>query len=115
MAEKLTLKNTWRMCIEMWRYVSKRSIPGKNDVENLKKEWLKTRYQGKYSCIGNGCFFCEYGLRSWKNRKSTCLNCPGFLVDESFNCMCDDYNYGNEPVKFYKKILELHSKFKDKK
>ena len=56
--KKLSLNNTWKYCMRMWRWIADRIKAGdKRSVEDLKKAWLQN-HDIRY--IENDCFFCDY-------------------------------------------------------
>ncbi|TSA58219.1 hypothetical protein D4R42_00130 [bacterium] len=101
MKKKLTLNQTWILCLRMWRWIAKNWKPG-NSVLYLKNKWLRengfkdtrTRPIGK-------CFFCSYS-------PNTCCNCPGKLVNPIFNCFNDRYCFITKPKEFYQELLRLN-------
>ncbi len=99
--KKLTLDETWRLCLSMWRWIAKQKKEGVGtNVDNLKHEWLAKHYP-RY--VQNNCFFCGYAA-------VFCPKCPGRLVDESFLCDNTEYSYFGKPIKFYNKLVSLNRK-----
>ena len=101
--KKRTLNQTWTLCLRMWRSVAGKWITGA-DVCILKKEWVK---ENEVSAGPGNCFFCNYA--------ETCLDCPGGLVDASFHCWNEKYDYETNPPAFYKELLRLNRIRKVKK
>lgn len=113
--KKLTLEQTWKYCLQMWKWIAeqRKGNPTQNIVF-LKWEWLKKH---AYYSVMNDCFFCEYNSRhktkDTKPRKG-CPRCPAFLVDSRFNCMDTPYDYAKHPIEFYQKLVKLNKKRKAK-
>ncbi len=99
--KKLTLKETWNLCLSQWRWIAKevRKSP-KNNIDDLKEEWV-----GKYGFfdIDNNCFFCNYA-------EGNCDLCPARKVDKSFDCYTPEYNHKTMPIAFYNKLVSLNKK-----
>ncbi len=103
---KLTLKKTWTECLRMWKWIAEQVEAGsKKTGKKLKDEWMeKNNYSGIVMC---NCFFCEYTAR----HKHGCESCPGHLVDKTFNCNNNSYNFYWKPIAFYKELTKLHNLF----
>ena len=113
MSEKrITLNQTWKNCLRMWKWIDKEYICGM-DVEVMKCDWLD-KYKPDL-CHASNCFFCQYASEHNKEGDVLCVNCPGRLVSKFFNCTNKSYHYLRHPKKFYKKLLELDAKRKVKK
>ena len=114
MAKKLTLNETWRLCLSMWKQIAKQKRAGdKKDVESLKEDWLKKYWTGKH--IYCECFFCDYQEQRSTGGDSPyiCPDCPAVLVDPKFNCLHKpSYNYKEHPTAFYNKLVSLNRKRK---
>lgn len=110
MTKKLTLEQTWKYCLAMWKWIIKE---GKKDessgVISLKRRWMIKHPQ--FSHIEADCFFCHYDRGQ---EGEACLNCPGVLVDKRFSCGENAYDHRTTPAKFYKKLVELNKKRKSK-
>ena len=72
------------------------------------------------TCCGH-CFFCEHAqaggriLESRADGKTNCFDCPGNMVSRSFHCEnWDSYNWAEKPVQFYKKLVQLYKKYKER-
>lgn len=111
--KKLTLNQTWRLCLKMWKWIAKQIRDGsKLSVDKLKRKWLKTHTK---DAITNDCYFCEYDqLHSTKRDGPNGCNCPGNRIEKDFGCMNSDYHFEHKPLKFYAKLLELDKKRKAK-
>ncbi len=104
--KKRTLNQTWVLCLRKWRWIVKMVREGTElSVPDLKDQWL--RENGFF--LGEeivSCFFCTYNGNS--GGMGPCENCPGVLVDYSFDCCAPGYNYCEEPIAFYKELLRLN-------
>ncbi len=96
--KKLNLDETWRLCLEMWKWIAGEA--GALFVPILKEQWL--REHGYEDRLQADCFFCDY------SKGRGCLPCPGKEVDEAFDCTCTDYDYCDNPIKFYNKLVSLN-------
>lgn len=101
--KKLTLNETWRLCLSMWRWIAKQWREGTElTVGQLKRLWLeKHEHEGVYL----NCFFCEY-----RYSRGNCENCPGALVDSAFRCGNSEYEWCKNPIGFYNKLRSLNRK-----
>ncbi|MCJ7776850.1 MAG: hypothetical protein MUP16_00830 [Sedimentisphaerales bacterium] len=101
--KKLTLNQTWVLCLRMWKWIARVWIKG-DDVNKLKKEWWeKHGFSVSHLSSGN-CFFCNSaGYKS----SDDCVRCPGKKIDKDFDCMCEEYDYEEKPKAFYAKLLRL--------
>lgn len=95
----MNIDEVWKNCIEMWKYISENYGGSLENVKALKGEWLEDH---GFKNIKNNCFFCEVAM-------GTCGNCPGRLVDKSFSCLREEYDWCEKPVEFYNKICELNA------
>jgi hypothetical protein len=104
--KKLTLAQTWTKCLAMWRWIAKQSQDSDFLDDEMKRQWLRKHheYAGPYHC-----FFCYYSAVG-RERMMVCANCPGVLVDRSFDCMWGKADYRKQPVAFYKQLVELNNK-----
>lgn len=107
--KKLTLAKTWSECLKMWKWVAAQSNKTRKDVGALKRKWLKVHSS---MCPSANCFFCEYVEQGGS---TDCKGCPGKLVSKRFSCMNKTYDYERRPKAFYKKLVELNKKRKEKK
>jgi len=114
---KLSLDDTWKYCLSMWKTVSEKQKKDKSaDVEELKNEWAtangftykasKVPYREKVEAT---CFFCDYATRHGSGWP-VCGKCPAKKVDPYFDCIHSEYNYEHQPIKFYNKIVSLNRK-----
>jgi hypothetical protein len=107
--ERISLEETWRICLNMWRWiVMQRKRGDRRSVNKLKTEWLEKHSFDIY--IEAECFFCAYVSK----RNSGCRLCPGAKVDGEFRCFNRKYHWVTRPVAFYEKIKELNRKRKKK-
>ena len=105
--KKLTLNETWRLCLSMWRWIAKMKRNGSVcSVLELKEIWLIKHGFG-LGDIYLGCFFCEEGHHADIGR---CVNCPGRKVDQTFDCRYFEYNFQDKPIQFYNKLVSLNRK-----
>jgi len=114
MTNKLTLAQTWKLCLQMWKWIVKEIEKGTDlSVESLKQEWID---EHGYKAIENDCFFCDYGGSNmgYEGDASGCTNCPGRAVSKRFSCCAKSYHYYHKPKKFYQKLLELDAERKKK-
>ena len=103
--KKYTLNQTWKHCLAMWKWIAKEIKTGSTKcVELLKVQWLE---DNGFDDIYMDCFFCHYDTQrnGW-----LCDDCPGKKVSGRFNCIWETCHYYDEPVKFYKKLLQLNRK-----
>ncbi len=102
--KRLSLDETWRLCLQMWKWIAKKIKADKNlCVGDLKAEWVKKH---DFDEIDSNCFFCEYSAKH-PNKKVNC-NCPAKKIDKGFHCLKGEYHYEHEPIKFYKKLVKLN-------
>lgn len=114
MKKKLTLNQTWILCLRMWRWIAKVwQTPRyrRYKVYQLKAIWC--RKNGLHHAQ-HDCFFCDYTMRGTQYCED-CTKCPGNLVSSNFDCTNDDYYYSIYPVEFYKELLWLNRIRKAKK
>ncbi len=110
------LDRTWKNCLRMWKWISE-VYNGTFCVATLKEEWLADHRFTRD--IDSDCFFCEYhvaqggGSRFYRDG-SFCKHCPAGYVSKSFSCTNPTYNYGHKPKTFYRKLLELDKKRRQK-
>lgn len=121
---KLSLEKTWTECLRMWEDIAAeiRKLIKKGaenidyDVEELKYDWLE---QDGYEPdnIQAQCFFCDYQRKHAKTgfEHVYCSRCPAKKIDKNFCCDNDDYDYQNNPLAFYAKLVELNRIRKNKK
>lgn len=109
----MTLNQTWKNCLRMWKWIVKQVKKGRTNVENLKEEWLEEHEFT--NPLWSDCFFCDYDAQHSSGNDECCSKCPGRLVSKSFNCMESGYDYQDRPEKFYQKLLQLDAKRRIKK
>ena len=117
--KKLTLNQTWVLCLRMWRWIAHKWEEG-DVVWKLKDQWL---IDNGYSDIDlqHDCFFCEWAVlqrlskRNEIQKRSEYIHgqgckkwCPGCKVDSEFNCRNSKYNYDLKPKAFYAELLRLN-------
>jgi len=100
--KKYSLSKTWRLCLEMWRWVKKMQRETGRYVIDLKSEWCGERGLAN---LENHCFFCDYAKD--ERGVSICKRCPAILIDPHFNCCDPEYSY-HRVNDFYAKISELN-------
>lgn len=114
--KKLTLNKTWKLCLKMWRWIAKEKRNGNElPVIELKGKW--TKRHGFKTLICNDCFFCQYAITHKmrvKVKGAGCSDCPGTKVDRLFYCENLGCTWDEEPVAFYKKLLALNRKRKER-
>lgn len=105
--KKLTLDETWRLCLSMWRWIAKQKRNNsRKNVGVLKFLWLREHGYGEANLDCN-CFFCEY----IEQRRLMCRNhCPGAKVDKKFKCDNLAYDFDRSPIAFYNKLFSLNRK-----
>ena len=99
---KLSLDDTWDYTKRMWKWVAfqKEVLKDERSVDLLKKVWLQENAP-EFVGMVSSCFFC------YKHTGVCEETCPGWLVDKSFDCFSDAYDYSNKPAAFYREILRL--------
>lgn len=111
--KRLTLAQTWKECLRMWKWISEQPMPKYDlldNIENLKEQWLN-EHDYILSTMDSDCFFCNYASEHETiNDNDCCQNCPGRLVSKSFSCIDYRYRYDEQPKKFYKKLVQLNKK-----
>lgn len=111
MDKQLTLEETWKLCLDMWKWIAKCLKKHKKAdyhlmVDTLKQKWLdKNGYED--IDIDSNCFFCEY--QAQHPGKNVCATCPGRLVSSTFDCFDDSCHFEYEPILFYKKLVRLYT------
>ena len=103
--KRLTLDQTWKLCLSMWRWIAKQIREGsKERVRNLKRIWVDKH---GYTYIMEDCFFCEYT----RSHDVMCYpNCPGKKVDIGFSCTTHDNEWSIKPIAFYNKLVSVNRK-----
>ena len=104
--KKLTLDETWVLCLKMWRWIAKVKRAGStSQVAALKRRWLKS-HGFKGVSINHECFFCEYD----DQRRGGCKSCPAKRVDKNFGCRDEADDCFWNPNGFYNKVNRLNKK-----
>lgn len=111
--KRLTLDETWRLCLKQWRWIAKQIRNGSTlPIETLKRHWVN------YHCLGEdisgNCFFCEYFEQSGSDDEH-CDKCPGKKIDPDFSCANPSYHYEYESLKFLKEVERLNKIRKGRK
>ncbi len=101
---KLTLNEAWEKCPEMYKWIADIYVIG-DDVDEYKYDWL--RENDSDADLLCNCYFCEYAGED-DFGDTVCDNCPGVLVDPTFDCKNSEYHYAINPVAFYHKIVALN-------
>ena len=99
--KRLTLDETWVLCLKMWKWIAKEVKNGRSDISNLKAGWLE---QNNLKGVLDDCFFCEYT----EKRNKDCDICPAVKIDKDFHCSHIEYDFYIKPIAFYKKLCELN-------
>lgn len=112
------LESCWKDCLDMWKSIADTArIKPELNIAREKALWLYRNHKRAY----HNCFFCQYAINVGSPRESIdvkgygCRNCPGVLVDASFDCGDDYYDYEEQPILFYEKLVELNKKRKKEK
>lgn len=112
--KRLTLNETWVLCLRMWKWIAGQKRKGNiKCVPILKEQWLKEHGFGRKK-IRADCFFCEYAFQH-REAFDTCKSCPGQIINPRFACGNTTYDYQLKPIAFYKKLVSLNKKRKKKK
>lgn len=117
--KRLTLDETWRLCLSMWRWIAKQKKEDSSAKSWLiKDEWLE-KHGYKEDDISCSCFFCDYAEPRKKTYdESMCTYCPGNKVDKTLGrlwCQNKDIDWRDEPIVFYNKLRSLNRKRLTKK
>ncbi len=117
--KKLTLAQTWRKCLRMWKWVAENEA-GENGSERLKEMWLN-RHEPR--ALEHNCYFCQYAAERFEERpyewredtvETYCRYCPARLVARRFQCEDTPHDWIHNPRAFYRKLVELNKKRKQK-
>lgn len=102
----MTLNQTWKNCLQMWKWIDRVWEPGIG-VTALKKQWMRMHLPT--ISVTFDCFFCDYD--EVRGEKQRCVICPGRLVSNRFRCEAyTSYHWRDKPKQFYKKLLQLDAK-----
>ena len=98
--KKLSLDETWKNCLKMWRWIAKeKKANSRLWVNVLKRKWLlRHNFSGP---IRSHCFFCEYAVQD-------CIQCPARKIDRDFWCMNSEYHHRRRPADFLREITCLN-------
>ena len=122
-----TLDSTWKLCLEMWKFVSYVcglledygiDIPD-GFVNELKEGWMEMNGFDPYDIEFN-CFFCDWADRkgqtfNYPDIPGGCKMCPGVKVDKKFACQLEGTCWYENPVEFYNWLVALDNKRKSVK
>lgn len=112
--KRLTLNETWKLCLQMWKWIAGQARAGRTDVWPMKEQWLEEHgFDFDDESINNACFFCEYH-RQHPIKAEDC-NCPAIKIDKAFSCMGGAYDFKRHPIAFYNKLVSLNRKRLKKK
>lgn len=100
----MNLNKTWVECLRMWHDITTLPEYINMNVGDAKRKW---KLANGYASKGANCFFCHYSQVT-KTVISFCANCPGVLVDKTFNCCNRAYSYDIKPKKFYQELVRLN-------
>ena len=102
--KKLTLDETWRLCLEMWEWVVEHYDRSRVcHVEELKENWL---LEHGFSGIAHDCFFCEYQKRH--GDPGSCNGCPGRDVQVRWHCSNYPASWCEKPATFIAKLKRMN-------
>lgn len=108
--KNLDLDQTWELCLEMWKWIAEVHNDNEKKVRSLKRDWLEGRGFG--TSIRGDCFFCHFVYQLEQEfvelDEYDCDYCPGKLVNDSFDCTNQAYEFGVVPVLFYQELIRLH-------
>lgn len=105
---ELTLSETWKLCLSMWRWIAKQVRAGRTDVTSLKNEWIEKKGFGSEKILHH-CFFCHYTAEDFEFSED-CNQCPARKIDPYFDCCGGKYYYRPHPIAFYNKLVSLNRK-----
>ncbi len=113
--KKLTLNQTWTLCLRMWRWIAKEWKKTGKSVHLLKIEWLKQNgFNPK--AISCECFFCERDNQQREEGENYCHHCPARQINPNFHCeQIKEYFYAEKPIAFLAELLRLNRIRKAKK
>ncbi len=106
MAKKLTLEQTWTLCLQMWKWIVEQvqKDPDVN-VDDLKEKWLEKHGWEDDDELEGNCFFCEWGNQQGD---PSCDSCPAKRIDKTFDCRTDNYHFIYRPIDFYQEVVALN-------
>jgi len=98
----LSLDETWKQCLAMWKWVAGHSARGH---AFRKATWL---YEHGFKYTHFGCFFCAYA-KSKGVRSIECISrCPARRVDPNFFCTDSEIHFEYHPRRFYHRLVALN-------
>ena len=109
MKKRLTLDETWVLCLRMWKWIAKqiRKDPGLG-VGSLKTEWVEAHgYEDEE--LASNCFFCDYAQKYYQGDRCICPSCPARKIDPDFDCMDIEYRHIKHPLEFYAELRRLNN------
>lgn len=110
-----TLDSVWKLCLEMWKYVSSvYELAPSVDVHKAKGKWLEMNGFDRLNFSGD-CFFCDWAGRKgqddlYPSSPGRCEKCPGVKVSEEFACQLEGTDWRHNPVEFYQLLVKLNKK-----
>lgn len=119
---RMTLDDTWKNCLSMWRWIAKEVRKSKgwkylteqqqyNKVDDLKAKWL---LDNGFEGIEHDCFFCNHAQMYHKLgeyvRGAGCRLCPAIKIDSEFDCLGGGVRFDRDPVDFCKWLVSLNRK-----
>jgi len=109
------LDRTWKNCLRMWKWVSE-SWERKKGVTQLKRRWLQDNgfVPEEFHAY---CFFCEYAgviEDDDGDEMENCKACPAAMIETGFVCDAQPHSYMHKPKAFYRKLLALDKKRRQK-
>lgn len=110
--KKYNLKQTWKYCMAMWKWIAEEWQKDRRNVIQLKGEWVEKHGFSRHN-IENDCFFCHYQNthpRKKFSKHDSCPRCPGIEVAPLFDCFNSGWN--TDPVKFYRILRRMYSRKK---
>ena len=114
----MTLDETWKNCLSMWRWIAKQKQIGEEAIAELKGMWLSKH--GHRTTMWYNCFFCErarggYTKEFLSEANTHCPKCPARKIDNDFSCLASEYHHETKPKAFYNKLVSLDRKRKKAK
>ncbi|MHC4397755.1 MAG: hypothetical protein ACYS1A_19090 [Planctomycetota bacterium] len=108
--KRLTLDETWKKCLSMWRWIAKQKRKGcATPVWWLKTQWMEEHgYEDEE--IEENCFFCDYANHRQEDCEEDCDSCPARMVEKDFNCQDEVHHWARNPIVFYNKLVLLNRK-----
>ena len=108
--KRLNLDETWRLCLQMWKWIAKEEKKRKSNtsVWVFKERWLDKH---GFEDVFENCFFCEYKIKhknSSPNYPLDCHLCPARRIDKTFFCEHHPIDWEESPIAFYKELLRLN-------